>query len=149
MSSSNANTADPLPSTSPNTPYSQAAQWIGISQAHQAVMLDDRAKLLAAERRTVAHHRLATLGLPPQDEKEEMIHIGDVNTHTHTAPPAVTGALGPLAKLAIGAALAAGTGGAGLGLWAALRPAAEKVVQQILPGTNTRESVTAGDTIVE
>lgn len=55
--------------------------------------------------------------------------------------------VGAMAKLAIAASLATGLGGAGLGLWAALRPAGEKVVEKVLPGTE--QTVVPGETILE
>ena len=54
---------------------------------------------------------------------------------------------GTLGKLALGAALAAGTGGLGLGVWSALREPVTNTVEKIIPGVNT--GVEAGETILE
>jgi hypothetical protein len=118
---------------------------MGLSQAHQAVMLDDRMKLLKAERMAVANHRAAYLGQPLSDEESEMIHIGDINHHQHSEipnPPASKSGLSPLASGLLGAALTLGTGGLGFGIWQAMKPAVETVL--------TRDAdVTIGTPIVE
>lgn len=147
MSSSRVNTGDPLPTTSPNTRYSVAYQWMGLSQAHQAVMLDDRMKLLKSERMAVSHHRARYQGTPLSDENEDenVIHIGDVNHHQHSENPhlpTTKGGLGPIASGLLGAALTLGTGGAGFGLFQALKPAVETVL--------TRDAdISVGHPIVE
>jgi hypothetical protein len=56
---------------------------------------------------------------------------------------------GTLGKLAIGAALAMGTGGLGLGAWALLREPAETVIEKVIPGTDTETNVLPGEIIVE
>ena len=136
MNSSKTNTVDPLPTTSPPDALGRADAWMGLSQAHHAIMLNDRQQLLRQDRLTVAHHRSQYLGQPLPDEDDEMIHIGDNNTHHHQElqpTPKPTSGLGPLASGLVGAALALGTGGIGFGLWQALQPAITKTID------NTRE----------
>lgn len=70
------------------------------------------------------------------------IQIGD-NIHNHYQQAAPQkGGIGKLGSALVGAALAAGTGGAGFGLWSMLQSGAETVL--------TRDAdVTAGEPIIE
>lgn len=55
--------------------------------------------------------------------------------------------MGTLGKLAIGAALATGIGGLGLGALSLLKPAQQ--VEKIIPGVDTETIITPGEIIVE
>ena len=115
--------------------------------AHDAVMLDDAASVLA----TIRDHDRANRELPVSGATggsvNRSIQIGD-NTHYHyeqsTAKPAGIGTVG---KLALGAALAAGTGGLGLGVWSALREPVTNTVEKLIPGVNSEFK--PGETILE
>lgn len=68
-------------------------------------------------------------------------------THNHYHPPASGGST--LGKLAVGAAVAMGAGGLGLGLWSLLRDPAEKVIEKVIPGVDTETTVLPGEIILE
>lgn len=106
--------------------------------AHDALMLDDAASVLATQRDQDRRSRGLPIGCDSGGGTSRTIQIGD-NTHYHYQQTAARGGLGTLGKLAVGTALALGTGGAGLGLWSALRPVAEKTVEKVLRGDASLE----------
>lgn len=78
---------------------------------HEATMLDDAQRVLAAE-------RARTNGTdPPKEDGDMGVHVG--NTVTHNYPTPVKPA-SKLAKVALGVAILAGGGGLGAGITALL-----------------------------
>ena len=77
---------------------------------------------------------------------DEDMKVEANQTHNHYHPPVSSG-MGTLGKLAVGAALATGIGGLGLGALSLLRPAEQ--VEKIIPGVDTETIITPGEIIVE
>lgn len=119
-------------------------QWARVRLAHEAVMLEDATQVLRQARSGVRGHAPHS---PESAEDSSMIHIGDLVQHHH-APPTGAG-LGKLGAALLGAALTAGTGGMGLGLWQLLKPAAVPAVQTINKVLTRDTDINAGEAIVE
>lgn len=134
---------------------SRLRQFLGLTQPSSRGMTSDEASMVReiqahdlAESKRNRRIQLAAEWAKNQEIPLEVLAAFDRpfpgNTFSVTTHKAAIGAAG---KLAIAAALATGTGGAGLGLWAALRPVTEKVVKEVLPGTDM--TVVPGETILE
>ena len=75
----------------------------GIRTAHDAMMLDDGAKVLAEARKQVAGYASNNGIKNGHEEEGGMIHVGDKLTYNESKPSLIPG----LAKLALGAGLLA------------------------------------------
>lgn len=107
--------------------------------AHHAIMLEDARALLRADRENTADYRRNMAKINSTAESDSMLVVGDV-TLQQTPPPAKPSILPSLAKMALGAGLAATGVGAGLGLPLAGYEIAKAILNRpaaVAPDTDT------------